>query len=207
MVSTTQVFVSYTSNGVTTTFAVPFYFFANGDLIVTYIDQYGNKTIKVLGTDYSVTGAGFNSTGGSVVFGTAPATGTITILRSTAATQSSTFINNDSFNGQTMEAALDRVTLIAQETAYAAIKSNTVTLTYNSSTFQVTVTTNFTATSLPYQTQYSSDGINWINETTGTNIVGASPITLSSAAQAATYYRAIVGNGINGAVFSNVINQ
>lgn len=65
-VSSTQCRVSYIGDGTTTTFTIPFLFYANADL-----------TLYVAGseatTGFSITGAGTGS--GSAIFGTAPASG------------------------------------------------------------------------------------------------------------------------------------
>lgn len=208
MVSTTGTSAISGSNGVVTNFTFPNYFFVGGDLIVTFLDSFGNVTVYTLGIDYSVTGGGFNNNaGGTVIFGSAPGTGTIVITRSTAMVQSSAFINNDAFNGPTMEAAFDRLTLITQENAARFTNANKITLVYNAGTHQVTVSVNYSVGALAYQAQYSMDGITWTNDISGFNVLGVSPITLSVAAQAANYYRIIVSSGINGVVVSNVINQ
>lgn len=70
--------IAYTGDGTTTTFSFPYYFALQSDLVVYYFDTVTNViTQKILGTDYTVTGAvnaqGLYSSGGSVVCVTAPA--------------------------------------------------------------------------------------------------------------------------------------
>ena len=150
-VSTTSVIVSYTPNGSTSTFAVPFQFLAAGDLVVTYVDSTGVKTTKVLGVDYTVNGGGFNSTGGNVVFGTAPASGkSLTIQRVTGITQSTSYVANDSFPASTTEAALDRLTLISQEVNYGLTLLNANSVTYVSLNFSTWVSNGSTPNGLVF---------------------------------------------------------
>lgn len=108
-VSSTINSISYTGNGVLTTFAYPLKIFADTDLQV-----YVNGVLKTLTTDYTVTGVG-NVGGGNVVFGVAPAAVAITIKRVVATTQLTDYVAGDSFPAETHEAALDRLTMICQQ--------------------------------------------------------------------------------------------
>ncbi|MEN9417123.1 MAG: hypothetical protein RI988_743 [Pseudomonadota bacterium] len=112
-VSTTTSRVSYAGNGVTLTFAVPFYFLQSADLVALRSTG-GIVTTLVLGTDYTVSGAGV-SFGGSVTLATAPATGsTLVIYRDPAATQLVDYQANDPFPAETHERALDKLTMLVQ---------------------------------------------------------------------------------------------
>ena len=71
-VSSTTSKVSYTGNGVTTAFAVPFYFLEAADLQVILRSSAGVETVQALTTNYTVAGAGVSS-GGTVTMLTAPA--------------------------------------------------------------------------------------------------------------------------------------
>ena len=51
-VSSTQTRVSYSGNGTTTAFAVPFYFLANSDLLVVLRSSAGVETTQVLNTNF-----------------------------------------------------------------------------------------------------------------------------------------------------------
>jgi hypothetical protein len=114
-VSSTTARVSYSGNGSTTAFSVTFYFLDDADLKVVVRASDGTETIKVLDTDYTVTGEG-NPSGGTVTFGTAPASGTtIVIVRNVALTQNTDYQANDPFPAETHEEALDRLTMIAQQ--------------------------------------------------------------------------------------------
>lgn len=108
--------ISYTGDGVTTAFSVPFYFAANADLIVYLQDNLGNSTLQVLGTHYSLTGATL-SAGGTCTFVTAPTATTgavVTIYRDPPITQITSYNNNDPFPAKSHELALDKLTTIDQ---------------------------------------------------------------------------------------------
>lgn len=122
-VSTAYAPLTYNGNGVTTAFSVTWPFFT-GTLVVTAIDADGVETVKTITTHYTVSGGtdaeGLPATG-TVTMLVAPANGTqLRITRSTAQTQVSTWSENDSFPQATVEAALDKLTLLAQERAYVA---------------------------------------------------------------------------------------
>lgn len=127
--------VSYAGNGSTVTFSVPFYFLAAGDLKVIYRAANGTETVKVLTTDYTVSGAG-NQAGGSITTTSAPAAGiTVVIARNTPYTQEVDYQPNDPFPAETHEQALDKLTMEVQQVKEAvdrAIKlsqTNTMTST------------------------------------------------------------------------------
>lgn len=122
-VSTPYAPLTYNGNGVTTAFSVTWPFFT-GTLVVTAIDADGVETVKTIATHYTVTGGtdgeGLPATG-TVTMLVAPVNGTqLRITRSTAQTQIATWNENDSFPQVTVEAALDKLTLLAQERAYVA---------------------------------------------------------------------------------------
>src|SRR6266567_2350707 len=96
-ISTTSVRISYAGNSATTAFPFPYKFAANGDLVVTLRDASGNELVQVIGTHYTVSGAGLDA-GGTVTMIGAPATGsTLTILREPAITQTTSYSENDPF--------------------------------------------------------------------------------------------------------------
>lgn len=121
MISSTTSRVQFTANGVTTTFAFPYYFFTNSDLVVLKTDPTINTDqVMVLGTDYTITTSGSSpfTAGGNVVFNVAPLTTLIiTIKRVIPIQQLVSYIANDSFPAQTQEQALDRLTIICQQLA------------------------------------------------------------------------------------------
>jgi hypothetical protein len=120
-VSTSTSTASYTANGSTTTFAYPFKIFADGDLVVILRNTAtAVETVQVLNSNYTVTGAG-NNAGGNVVFGVAPASGnTVFIRRELPITQEVDYVPNDPFPAETHENALDKLTMLVQQTSVDA---------------------------------------------------------------------------------------
>lgn len=107
--------VVYTGDGLATSFAVPFQFFAAGDLVVKERTiATGAELTKVLDTDYTVTG-GAGSTGS--VEATTPPAATVqwVIERQTGATQDLDLQNNVAQPAESIEDALDRSVLRDQE--------------------------------------------------------------------------------------------
>lgn len=114
-VSSTTAKIQYSGNGTTTSFAVPWYFLANGDLQVILRSSAGVETVQTLGTNYTVTGAG-STAGGTVLMTTAPATGTtLTIVRNVSLTQETDFLPNDRLPAESLEQTVDKLTMIVQQ--------------------------------------------------------------------------------------------
>lgn len=114
-VSSTQSYVEYNADGVTTTFTIPFYFLLNSDISVMIANSAGSISEPVNGTDFTVTGAG-DSGGGSLTFGTVSASGnTILIYRNPPVTQETKYYENGKFPAASHEAALDKLTMLIQE--------------------------------------------------------------------------------------------
>jgi hypothetical protein len=142
-VTTTSSTVSYAGNGSAHSFTVPFKFFAHGDLVVTTTTS-GVVSTKTLGVDYTVAGAGSDSGGGITFTGAAPAVGTtVTIARSTSPTQSTSFSTAGSFSPKAHENALDRVTMVGQETVTrtAAIETRATALEGRATSLESRATT------------------------------------------------------------------
>ncbi|KVF16107.1 hypothetical protein WJ05_04665 [Burkholderia vietnamiensis] len=114
---------SYATDGATTGFPTGFYFLNEKDVLVDKIDANGVLTPLVLGTDYSVSGAGAE-TGGTVTTNVVYAPGSMLHLyRLVPPTQETEFQQNDPFPSKTVEKALDKLTMIAQQTRAATINS------------------------------------------------------------------------------------
>ena len=114
-VSTTTAKVSYTGNGSTTGFAVPFVFFGTDELeVIERTIATGAEVVKALTTHYTVSGG--NGATGTVTAVTAPAS-TVEwhIRRKTARTQLVDYQANDPFSADTHERALDRAAARDQE--------------------------------------------------------------------------------------------
>jgi hypothetical protein len=114
-VSSTTTKISYSGNGSTVGFSVPFYFLADSHLLVILRSSAGVETVQTLGTDYSVSGAGVQ-TGGTVTMTVAPPSGsTLSISRNVPVTQTTDFQPNDRLPAETLEQSLDKLTMIAQQ--------------------------------------------------------------------------------------------
>jgi len=122
-VSTAYSVLDFSGNGSTTAFAVSWPFF-DGTLVVSQIvNATGVETVKVLDSDYTVTGGtdadGLPATG-TVTMSVAPASGiTLRIQRSTPLVQSTSWAAFDAFPQKTAEGSYDYGLLIAQELAAA----------------------------------------------------------------------------------------
>jgi hypothetical protein len=126
-ISSTGNRATYAGNGVTVAFAFPYQFQQNTDLVVyEQIVATGATATLVLGTDYTVTGAGLPG-GGTVTRTVATATGTnLVIVRTVPLTQGATFPNNTAFDGPTVEGAYDKLTTLAQQLNDAQSRSPTL---------------------------------------------------------------------------------
>ena len=115
-VSSTTKRNSYTGDGSTTTFAYSFKIFDDDDItVILRTTATGTETVQTKTTHYSVTGVG-NSSGGNVVFGSAPTSAqTVVLLRQTAQTQATDYTPNDPFPAASHEDALDKLTLMTQD--------------------------------------------------------------------------------------------
>lgn len=111
-VTTTASTVSYTGDGSTATFTVPFRFLSTSDLVVSV----GGVT-KVLTTDYTVTGVSA-AAGGSVTFVVAPAAASaVVIKRAVAYTQPTPLAGQGPYRPETIERISDRLEMQIQQLA------------------------------------------------------------------------------------------
>lgn len=110
--------ISYSGNGVTTTFAYTFPIQSN-----TWVKVYVDGVLKTLTTHYSVTGVG--GSGGNIVFVTAPGNlSTVLIARTNIPiTQLLDYVQGDSFPAESHESGLDKFTSICQQLWYTATRS------------------------------------------------------------------------------------
>jgi hypothetical protein len=107
--------ISYNGNGATTVFAYTFKIFDQDDLTVIIRSAAGTETVKIITSDYTVSGVG-NDGGGNVTMLVAPAAGeTITILRVQGLVQELDLVPNDPFPAILLEDALDRLTFMVQQ--------------------------------------------------------------------------------------------
>lgn len=126
--------IAYTGNGSTTVFSYNFKIFKNTDLVVTLRNNStGVVTAQTLTTDYTVSNAG-NDSGGNVTFVTAPPSGnTVLIRRELDFTQTTNYVENDSFPAQAHEDALDKLTMLTQQNDVASDRSIRKPITDDSS--------------------------------------------------------------------------
>ena len=138
-VSTTIIKSFGTGDGSTATFAYQFKIIQDSDLevFIRTNSTGAESAAKVLGTDYSMTGAGV-ATGGTVTFltGKIPISGqTVVLRRNVPKTQVIDYIANDPFPAETHEEGLDRGIMVAQqnfeevERSIKLSKTNTMTST------------------------------------------------------------------------------
>lgn len=107
--------VSYLGDGSTTLLPVPYYFLEQTDLVVTRVNADTSTTTLILGSDFSVSGAGVQA-GGAVTMFVAPVVGVqILITRVVPVTQETDYVENDPFPAESHERALDKLTMIAQQ--------------------------------------------------------------------------------------------
>ena len=108
-VQSQQISVSYTGDGVTTSFPVPFYFLLATDLVVTV-----SGVAVTLNTNYTVNGAHVPA-GGAVEFLLAPASGAaVYIVRNPPLNQLLDTQNNETILAQVLNDALDKQVMLLQ---------------------------------------------------------------------------------------------
>lgn len=118
--------ITYTGNNSTTTsYAVPFVFLENGHLsAIAKVTATGVETAVAL-VDHI--GAG-NPSGGNVRTAVAvPATSTLTIFRTVPATQTTSYQEGGDFPAASHERALDKLTMLSQQSLRASNRSLKVT--------------------------------------------------------------------------------
>lgn len=105
---------SYAGDGTTTVFAFPPPFTVNTDLVVAVKDASANYTTLVLGTDFTVTGAG-NPAGGNVTVPASVVSGsTLIILRKVPPTQNMNLQDGGPQPSKTVNGAHDRRAMVEQ---------------------------------------------------------------------------------------------
>jgi len=104
---------AYLTDGVTTSFAVPFRFLAASHLRV--IEVRGGAQTELPASAWTVSGAGAPAGGAVTIPPPLAANGQLVILRQVPITQETHYPKNDPFPEQAHEAALDKLTMIAQQ--------------------------------------------------------------------------------------------
>lgn len=112
---------TFVGNGVATAFPLPFRFFENGDIRAYFIDSVtGAATQMVLGSDYTLIGAGEPEVDGnalSLLTTTAPLASMhgLYVERFMPQTQSTDLVNQGEFFASTHEDVFDRLTMLIQQ--------------------------------------------------------------------------------------------
>jgi hypothetical protein len=116
-ISSTNTKNSYSGDGSTVAFSYTFKILDDDDItVILRTNATGTETVQSKTTHYSVSGVG-NAGGGTITFVSAPATTvTVVLLRNVPLTQTTDYTPNDPFPAVTHEDALDKLTLMAQDT-------------------------------------------------------------------------------------------
>ena len=105
--------VIYNGNGSTVVFSTSFSFLNNEDVKVVLTSSLGVETNLSITTHYTLSGG--SGSVGNVTMITAPASGEkLTNYRQPPLTQVTDYVNGDSFDAESHERALDKLTQIAQ---------------------------------------------------------------------------------------------
>ena len=125
-VNTSTAQAQYVGNGVSQTFAIPFYFLVDTDIKISKkTAATGAVSVLTLNSDYTLTGAG-NGAGGSATLVVAPASGDqILIERNVVAVQQTAYPSNSVFPSASHEMALDRLTMLVQQLQVAGSRTLT----------------------------------------------------------------------------------
>lgn len=115
-VNTATSTASYTGNGTTQVFPVPFYFLVDTDIKVSKkLAATGETTVLTLNSDYTLSGAG-NNLGGTLTMLVAPANfDQVYVERNVSAVQQTAYPENNKFPSASHEKALDRLTMLCQQ--------------------------------------------------------------------------------------------
>ena len=114
-VSTVSSVAEFQTNGVTTNFPFFFKFLANSDLVVTYVDPQGVSSTLILGTNYTVNGAGSDA-GGSIATNSAlMGPGQLIVSREMDPFQLASLRNQGKFLAETHEDVFDKLTMLVQQ--------------------------------------------------------------------------------------------
>jgi hypothetical protein len=119
-VSSLQTSITYATNGTQASFAIPYYFIQQQDILVQSTDSTGNVITYNLNFDYVINGVtnviGDYPNGGTIVFNTPPPTGlTLLIQRITTRTQEVQLVDGSVFNAAILNHVFDKEMLLIQE--------------------------------------------------------------------------------------------
>ncbi|WP_257827905.1 hypothetical protein [Burkholderia glumae] len=109
--------VTYTTDGSTVNFPIPFYFLADAHIDASLIAADGAATELFVGSDFTLSGAGDPDGGTLTTLTVRPAGLKLRIFRNVPVTQETQYQQNDAFPAKTTEKALDKLTMIDQQHA------------------------------------------------------------------------------------------
>src|SRR5581483_2091663 len=121
-VTSTSVKVQYTGDGSTTNFSFPFNLLTDANArvvinptdVVVYFGASGSEVVQST-SSYTVNGPS-GSPANTVIFNSAPASGTvITIYRTKALTQAGTWTDGQPFSASQFQLSLDKLTMLVQQ--------------------------------------------------------------------------------------------
>lgn len=119
------------NNSTTSSYAIPFVFFENAHIKCVVTSSANVDTTLALGSGFTVTGAG-NANGGSLrTIAAVPTSSKVTIFREVPATQTTSYQEGGDFPAASHERALDKLTMIAQQTKRLADRALKVPETQN----------------------------------------------------------------------------
>jgi hypothetical protein len=119
------------NNSTTSSYAIPFVFFENAHIKCVVTSSTNVDTTLALGSGFNVTGAA-NPNGGSLTTTAAvPTSSKVTIFREVPATQTTSYQEGGDFPAASHERALDKLTMIAQQTKRLADRALKVPETQN----------------------------------------------------------------------------
>ncbi|WP_321878486.1 hypothetical protein [Paraburkholderia bannensis] len=114
---------TYDTDGVTLAYPVPFYFLDDDHVYADFVDSAESIASLVLGTDFSLSGAGDEDGGTLTLTATKPVGYKLHIYRIVPVTQETAYQQNSAFPAKSTETALDKLTMIAQQNA-SAVKNS-----------------------------------------------------------------------------------
>jgi len=135
-VSNSNYKIQYSGNGTTTAFATNFRILDQTHVLVTeLVVATGVESTATITTDYTVT---VGATTATINYLVAPPTGTrITLTRNVPESQLTDYVSNDAFPAETHEAALDKLTMIAQQIDEKIVRSVKAPISDSSSTLDM----------------------------------------------------------------------
>jgi microcystin-dependent protein len=126
-VSSSTSTISYAGNGSTSTaYTVPFVFFNASDLKVYSVNAAGVSTLLTITTNYTVSGGG-GSTGSVTTTAAIPSSSTVLIQRVVPYTQLTSFTTGDRLPANSIETALDKLTMETQQLSRNTIPDTAAT--------------------------------------------------------------------------------